>query len=188
MKIARDIQAWEYVPLGPFLGKSFNTLISPWVILMDALEPLRTSPLERWNKITLLPYLQPHRPDSVYNLNLTVKTRPEGSSEKTVISRTSSKNLLFSFPQFIAHHTSNGCKLNPGDLLGTGTISGTERGEFGSLLEITENGKVEREGGGTWLKDGEEVIFEGVGTWEEDGEVRRIGFGECRGVVLPAIL
>ncbi|KAI5838454.1 fumarylacetoacetase [Morchella snyderi] len=185
---ARDVQAWEYVPLGPFTSKSFATSISPWVVLMDALEPFRTAPLQRSDGATpLSQYLREVEENSVYDISLEVLlTTPKGSTY--TISQTSSRNLLYSFPQMIAHHTITGCPLRTGDLLGTGTISGTERESLGSLLEASRNGaeavvlgdgndgeKVER----CWLEDGDEVILKGV-----CGE--GVGFGEVRGVVRPA--
>ncbi|KAH8144882.1 uncharacterized protein LAJ45_11087 [Morchella importuna] len=185
---ARDVQAWEYVPLGPFTSKSFATSISPWVVLMDALEPFRTAPLQRSDGAALLSqYLQEAEKNSVYDINLEILLNtPKGSTY--TISKTSSRNLLYSFPQMIAHHTITGCPMRTGDLLGTGTISGTERESLGSLLEASRNGaeavvlgdgndgeKVER----CWLEDGDEVILKGV-----CGE--GVGFGEVRGVVRPA--
>lgn len=190
--IARDIQAWEYVPLGPFTSKSFATSISPWVVLMDALEPYRARPLERTTDVPLCEYLQEKEQDSVYNINLSVTinsnsplslclspANPAAPAGSQTLCRTSSSNLLYSFPQLIAHHTVTGCPLRTGDLLGTGTISGTDEGSVGSLLEATENGTRPREGGGTFLEDGDEVVMVGVCA-------PGVGFGEVRGRVLPA--
>ncbi|KAG0637630.1 hypothetical protein HOY80DRAFT_1016806 [Tuber brumale] len=180
---ARDIQEWEYVPLGPFVSKSFATSISPWVVLMDALEPLRTRPLERETKVPLLPYLQEANSESVYDIPLTVSIKTQSGTHK--ISQTSSSNLLFSFSQMIAHHTVTGCPLRTGDLLGSGTISGTDTQSLGSLLEMTANGtrKVPLGDSGEvrgFLEDGDVVVL--AGGCGKAG----VGFGECVGEVLPA--
>ncbi|CAZ83245.1 unnamed protein product [Tuber melanosporum] len=155
----RDIQEWEYVPLGPFVSKSFATSISPWVVLMDALEPLRTRPLERETKVPLLPYLQEANSKSVYDIPLTVSIK--------------------------THHTVTGCPLRTGDLLGSGTISGTDTRSMGSLLEMTANGtrKVPLGDSGEFrgfLEDGDVVVL--AGGCGKAG----VGFGECVGEVLPA--
>ncbi|RPA84764.1 fumarylacetoacetase [Ascobolus immersus RN42] len=190
---ARDVQKWEYVPLGPFLGKSFATTISPWVVLMDALEPFRTQLLKRESKVELLDYLKEDEDKGRgYDIGLTVAiSDTDGEKKEWTATSTSSKNLLFSFSQFVVHHTSNGCGLNTGDLMGTGTISGPGgKHEWGSLLEITSDGKNGRGGevGGdrAWLRDGEEVILRGLARSGEGADEIRIGFGECRGVVLKA--
>jgi len=182
---ARDVQAWEYVPLGPFNAKNFGTTVSPWVVLADALEPFRAVSLDAGKRDQLLPYLREKEERNVFDIRLEVELRSESGSGK-VITRTSAKNLLFSFPQMLAHHTSTGCNMNVGDLLGSGTISGTEPGSQGSLLEQTQNGKQpitiadgeER----TFLQDGDEVMLWGV--CGEKGAY--VGFGECRGRILPA--
>ena len=186
---ARDIQAWEYVPLGPFLSKSFGTTISPWIVLTDALEPFLTTGLEPGNRDSLLPYLREGGAENVYDIQLEVELKAAGGSSSgstSTITKTSSKNLLFSFPQMLAHHTINGCAMNAGDLLGSGTISGAENGTLGSMLEQSENGKkafkigeVER----TFLEDGDEVVIRGV--CGESG--RRVGFGDCAGRIVPAV-
>lgn len=181
---ARDIQAWEYVPLGPFNGKNFGTSISPWVVLMDALEPFRTQGI--LNDIESLPYLQERESQNVYNINLRVELTPD-KGEPTTITRTNAQNLLFSFPQMLAHHTVGGCPFKVGDLLGSGTISGTDPGSYGSFLEQSKGGKqaislnagVER----TFLQDGDTVTFSGSCGDEDTGLV---GFGECTGTILPA--
>jgi fumarylacetoacetase len=182
---ARDVQAWEYVPLGPFNAKNFGTSISPWVVLMDALEPFLAKGLDGGKREQLLPYLQEKREGNVYDIRLEVKLKAGTSS--TVISRTSATNLLFSFPQMLTHHTITGCNMSTGDLLGSGTISGTESGSEGSLLEQTAGGKtkvtlhdgIER----TFLEDGDEVTLRGL--CGEEGNY--VGFGECVGKILPAV-
>ncbi|RDW66347.1 hypothetical protein BP6252_09982 [Coleophoma cylindrospora] len=182
---ARDIQTWEYVPLGPFNAKNFATTISPWVVLADALEPFRTSGLP--NETPLLPYLTESRKDSFYDIKLEVDLiTPDGST--TTISRVSAKNLLWSFPQMIAHHSVGGCQMNTGDLLGSGTISGTESNALGSLLEMCQGGKKEIMLAGMdvrkFLKDGDEIVIRGVC---ENEDVGRVGFGECAGRIESAI-
>ncbi|SMQ46919.1 unnamed protein product [Zymoseptoria tritici ST99CH_3D7] len=183
---ARDIQAWEYVPLGPFLAKSFATTISPWVVLMDALEPFKTAGIE--SETEVLPYLQEKDRKSRYAIDLKFSLTPAGEGQdRTTLTKTSAKELLFSFPQMLAHHTVGGCPMKTGDLMGSGTISGTERGEFGSLLELTEGGKreVELNGGQKrrFLEDGDVAVLEGV-CGEEGGLV---GFGECVGRIERAV-
>ncbi|MCJ1439268.1 hypothetical protein MMC27_008660 [Xylographa pallens] len=183
---ARDIQAWEYVPLGPFNAKNFGTSISPWIVLADTLEPFRCRGLE--NKTELLHYLQEGKTNNVYNINLEVDLITS-SGATTTITHTNSKNLLFSFPQMIAHHTVTGCPMRVGDLLGSGTISGTEPGTQGSMLEQCSNGKAtiklnngeER----TFLRDGDTVTMRG---WSVNSDGARVGFGECVGSILPAHL
>ncbi|KAK0615633.1 hypothetical protein B0T17DRAFT_348963 [Bombardia bombarda] len=181
---ARDIQTWEYVPLGPFNGKNFASTISPWVVLADALEPFRTAGIE--NQTPLQDYLKQSRPDNVFDIQLSVDlTTPEGDT--TTIGRTSSKHLMWSFPQMIAHHTLGGCPMRTGDLLGSGTISGPTAGERGSLLEMSEGGKKDVLLYGmdarTFLKDGDSVTLRGfcgvLGA--------RVGFGECRGRIYSAM-
>jgi len=179
---ARDIQAWEYVPLGPFTSKNLGTSISPWVVLADAAIP-RTTGLENTNE--LLPYLKEDRKDNVLDITLEVDLTTETGAKKT-ITKTNSKNLLWSWPQMIAHHTITGCSLQPGDLFGSGTISGTESGTEGSLLEQTKGGKTvvmlgqeERK----FLQDGDTLAIRG---WAgKDGA--RIGFGEVSGTVLAPL-
>lgn len=182
---ARDIQAWEYVPLGPFNSKNFGTSISPWVVLMDALEPFATDGLK--NDTRLLPYLDEKARQSHYAIDLSVAlTTPSGS--RTTITRTSATQLLFSFPQMLAHHTIGGCPFNVGDLMGSGTISGESRAEKGALLEQTENGKheLELESGEkrTFLEDGDTVTLSGVCGTDEGALV---GFGDCIGTIQPAL-
>merc|ERR1712000_713434 len=180
---ARDIQAWEYVPLGPFTAKNLGTSISPWVVLVDALEGAKGPGIKNDNE--LLPYLKQKAQDNVLGIDLEVDLIT-AAGNKTTISRTNSKNLLWSWPQMIAHHTITGCNLRPGDLFGSGTISGTESGTEGSLLEQTKGGKMvvnvedeERK----FLLDGDSIVIRG---WAgKDGE--RIGFGEVGGQILAPL-
>jgi len=182
---ARDIQAWEYVPLGPFNSKNFGTTISPWVVLMDALEPFAADGIT--NDTQVLPYLNEKGPKSHYSIDLSVSlTTASGNTSN--IGKTTAKNLLFSFPQMLAHHTIGGCPFNVGDLLGSGTISGESKSEKGCLLEQTDNGKTEisLEGGEKrkFLENGDQVTITGCcGT--EDGAL--VGFGECTGKIEPAV-
>jgi fumarylacetoacetase len=182
---ARDIQAWEYVPLGPFNAKNFGTTISPWVVLIDALEPFRAPGLEPGDRESLLPYLQEKKAANNYNIRLEVEIKNAGG-KPTHITSTNATNLLFSFPQMVAHHTITGCNLNTGDLLGSGTISGTEPGTQGSLLENTNGGKQPITlADGTkrvFLEDGDEVTLRGFAG--EEGSY--VGFGDCVGTILPA--
>ena len=182
---ARDIQAWEYVPLGPFNSKNFGTTISPWVVLMDALEPYASTGIQ--NNTGVLPYLDEKDRKSHFAIDLAVSlTTAAGATSK--IAETSGKNLLFSFPQMLAHHTVGGCPFNVGDLMGSGTISGESKSEKGCLLEQTENGKIEVELGGgekrKFLEDGDTITITGV-CGREDGAL--VGFGECNGKIEPAI-
>ncbi|KAF6825221.1 fumarylacetoacetase [Colletotrichum plurivorum] len=181
---ARDIQAWEYVPLGPFTSKNLGTSISPWVVLADALEGSKTAGIA--NDTELQPYLREGKKDNVLGIELEVDLIT-AKDNKTTISRTNSKNLLWSWPQMIAHHTITGCNLRPGDLLGSGTISGTESGTEGSILEQTQGGKqaVKLTGGEErkFLQDGDTVIIRG---WAgEKGAL--VGFGEVSGRIEAAL-
>jgi len=162
---ARDIQRWEYQPLGPFLSKSFATSISPWVITMEALEPYRTaSPVQ--DPIPL-PYLVPPA-NTAFDITLEVWL------SGVLVSRTSFAGMYWTLAQMIAHHSANGCPLRPGDLIGSGTVSGPEEFNRGCLLER----------GTGFLRDGDEVILRG---WCERPGFARIGLGECRGRVLSAL-
>ncbi|KAN0081821.1 hypothetical protein V8E54_003119 [Elaphomyces granulatus] len=177
---ARDIQAWEYIPLGPFNGKNFATTVTPWVILMDALETFRTPGLEPANRESLLPYLREKRLNNCFDIHLEFELKNSGG-RPTIVSKTNSSNVLFSFPQMLAHHTITGCNMNPGDLLGSGTISGNVPGTQGSLLEQTNGGKRPiKLADGTerlFLEDGDEVVLRGM-CGKEGGYV---GFGDCVG-------
>ena len=191
---ARDIQTWEYQPLGPFLAKNFATTISPWVVTMEALEPFRTRAYHRPpGDPAPLPYLdsasnrQHGGIDAVVEVFiLTERMRGAGLAAQRV-SRSRMADLYWTVAQMFAHHTSNGCNLRPGDLFATGTISGPGKDARGCLLELTWRGAepLTLPGGETrkFLEDGDEVIMRGY--CERPGTTR-IGFGECRGVVLPA--
>ncbi|XP_040825404.1 fumarylacetoacetase isoform X2 [Ochotona curzoniae] len=182
---ARDIQQWEYVPLGPFLGKSFGTTISPWVVPMDALLPFAVPNPEQDPKP--LPYLCHDRPYT-FDINLSVALKGNGMSQATTICRSNFKHMYWTMLQQLTHHSVNGCNLRPGDLLASGTISSSEPGSFGSLLELTWRGTKPIELGQghtrTFLLDGDEVILTGYC----QGDGYRVGFGQCSGKVLPALL
>ena len=178
---ARDIQQWEYMPLGPFNAKTFGTSISPWVVTLEALEPFRcASPVQEPQP---LPYLRENTANN-YDINLQVAIAADGS--ETVIANTNFKHMYWSMMQQLTHHTITGCNMRVGDLMGSGTISGTEKDSRGSLLELTWNTTepLTLEGGEQrgFLEDGDTVIMRGH--CQKDG--LRIGFGEVRGTVLPA--
>jgi fumarylacetoacetase len=182
---ARDIQAWEYQPLGPFLGKSFATSMSPWIVTLDALEPYRTAmPARAEGDPKPLDYL---RDDVAFDVTVEVWLKTAKMTEPVRLSRGNVRDMYWTIGQLVAHHTSNGCNLQPGDLLATGTISGETKQSRGSMLELSWRGSepLELPSGEqrTFLEDGDEVILRGY--CERDG-LPRIGFGECRGVVLPA--
>ena len=182
---ARDIQAWEYVPLGPFNAKNFATTITPWVVLMDALEPFRTTGLDEGKRDQLLPYLREKKVQNAYDMKLEVElTNAAGST--TTVAKTNAKNLLYSFPQMLAHHSVAGCNMNAGDLLGSGTISGAQPGELGSFLENTNGGKnpIKLADGSerVFLQDGDKVVLRGM--CGEEGSY--VGFGDCSAVIQPA--
>lgn len=180
---ARDIQAWEYQPLGPFQAKATATSISPWIVTKAALEPFRVACPER--EFELLPHLKDTGP-MLYNIDLDVRLAPEGKAAST-IARTNYREMYYSAPQQLAHHTTSGCPMNPGDLLGSGTISGATKPERGSLLELSWGGKepLQLETGETrsFLEDGDTLTLTGMA--RGDGYV--IGFGECTGQILPAL-
>jgi fumarylacetoacetase len=191
---ARDLQSWEYQPLGPFLAKNFATSISPWVVTMDALAPFRVPAFPRPpGDPTPLPYLTGASDRSQGGLDvqleawlLTPRMRARGDNPHR-LSSGNFRDMYWTLAQLLTHHASNGCNLQPGDLLGSGTVSGAADSSRGCLLELTARGTAplrlpngeERH----YLEDGDEVILRGFA--ERDG-ARRIGFGECRGVVLPA--
>lgn len=180
---ARDIQAWEYQPLGPFQSKVFATSISPWVVTKAALESFRVATPER--EKPLLPYLHENRP-LLYDIELEVLMQAEGAPQATSISATNYSKMYYSAAQQLAHHAIGGCKMTTGDLLGSGTISGPEKSGFGSLLEITWGGKepLTLNGGETrtFIEDGDTLTLTGYAR----GEDYRIGFGACVGTVLPS--
>jgi fumarylacetoacetase len=191
---ARDIQAWEYQPLGPFLAKSFATTISPWVVTLDALEPFRVPPFQRPSgDPSPLPYLDSpaNRRRGGVDVTLEVSLRTAGMRAAGLaphrVSSSRMKDLYWSLAQMLTHHTSNGCNLRPGDLFATGTISGPGKDARGCLLELTWRGAepITLPTGETrkFLEDGDEVIMRGY--CERPGTAR-IGFGECQGLVIPA--
>lgn len=180
---ARDIQAWEYQPLGPFQAKATATTISPWIVTAAALNPFRVSTPTR--DVPLLPYLEEPEP-MLYDISLEVGLAPEAGPE-TVIARTNYREMYYSAAQQLCHHTTSGCPMRVGDLLGSGTISGPEKGSRGSLLELSWGGKepIDLADGGTrsFLEDGDTVILRGAAK----GKDHRVGFGACSGTVLQAL-
>jgi len=191
---ARDFQAWEYVPLGPFLAKNFHSTISPWVITPEALAPFRTAqPMRDAADPTPLPYLWDEKNQAggalALDLSVTLSTtrmRDQGLPD-FALSHGPSSNMYWTPAQIVTHHASNGCNLQPGDLLGTGTISGPDRSACGSLLEISRGGAepITLPSGEqrTFLEDGDEVVL--TATARREG-FASIGFGECRARILPA--
>ena len=179
---ARDIQAWEYVPLGPFLGKNFGSSMSAWIVTLDALEPFRIpSPVQ---EPAVLPYLQQNG-EHHFDIQLEAGITPADGKE-TVICRTNFKNMYWSMAQQLAHHTVNGCNVRAGDLMASGTISGDTPESYGSLLELAWKGtKPLKLADGTerkFILDGDRVVIRGH--CEKDGV--RIGFGAVEGTILPA--
>ncbi len=180
---ARDIQTWEYVPLGPFLAKNFASTISPWVVTLDALEPFRVKGYEQEPKV--LPYLE-YKGNKNIDINLEVYLQPENSMATKVCS-SNYKYMYWTMEQQLAHHTVNGCNMNVGDMLASGTISGPEPHEYGSFLELTWRGtkplKLSDGSERKFVNDGDTIILKGY--CKKDSV--RIGFGECRAKVLPAV-
>ncbi|WP_127106562.1 fumarylacetoacetase [Pararhodobacter zhoushanensis] len=180
---ARDIQAWEYVPLGPFQAKATATTISPWIVTKAALAPFRAPTPER--EKPLLAYLEEPRP-MLYNIDLRVELAPQGGTA-TEIARTNYTQMYYSAAQQLAHHTTSGCPMRVGDLLGSGTISGPTKDSRGSMLELSWSGKepITLDGGETrsFLEDGDTLTLKG--TCHGDGY--SIGFGDCTGRILPAL-
>jgi fumarylacetoacetase len=192
---ARDIQAWEYQPLGPFLAKSFATSLSPWVVTMEALAPFRTAAFARAEGDPLpLPYLfDPNDQeqgglDLWLDVSLLSARMREAGTGPLVLGRSNFRDMYWTMAQMLAHHASNGCNLRAGDLLASGTVSGADKSARGCLLELTARGKdpitlptgEQRK----FLEDGDEVILRGFA--ERDG-FRRIGLGSCRGTILPTV-
>jgi fumarylacetoacetase len=191
---ARDVQAWEYQPLGPFLAKSFATSISPWIVTMEALAPFRIPAFARPGDDPVpLPHLTSPVDQAEGGIDLRMEVlicterMREAGAKAFRLTDSNFRHSYWTPAQMLAHHTSNGCNLNPGDLFGSGTMSGTERSSFGSLIEITSRGKepvrVSEGETRTFLEDGDEIIFRG--RCERSGYAS-IGLGECRGIVLPA--
>ena len=180
---ARDIQAWEYQPLGPFQAKATATSISPWIVTKAALEPFRCATPER--EVELLPHLKDTGP-MLYDIDLGVTLAPEGKPPST-IAETNYNQMYYSAAQQLAHHTTSGCPMNPGDLLGSGTISGPTKSERGSLLELSWGGKepitLDTGETRTFLEDGDTLTLHGAAK----GDGYTIGFGDCSGKVLPAL-
>lgn len=191
---ARDIQSWEYQPLGPFLAKNFHTTVSPWVVTVEALAPFRIAqPPRPEGDPVPLPYLMDPDDQAHGAIGLTLEVHLSTERMRVAglaphrLSRGQASAMYWTVQQIVAHHASNGCDLNPGDLIGTGTLSGPDRESFGSLLELSEGGRapLALPGGETrsFLEDGDEVSFRAVAAAE--GFVP-IGFGACRAMVLPA--
>jgi fumarylacetoacetase len=180
---ARDIQQWEYVPLGPFQAKAFATSISPWIVTREALEPFRLQGPKQ--EPEPLAYLKQSRANN-YDMELDVALRANGMNRPQTICRTNFKYMYWSSVQQLVHHASSGCAMNVGDLLGSGTISGPEKNQRGSLLEISWNGTepIELDGGvkRTFLEDGDSLVMRG---WCQ-GDGFRVGFGEVEGTIVAA--
>ena len=182
---ARDIQKWEYVPLGPFNAKTFASEVSPWIVTMDALVPFKTAcPIQEPKPLA---YLNEKDSNNSYDIHLSVELLPENSDSATVVCETNFKYMYWSMAQQLTHHTITGCKVEVGDMMGSGTISGPTPDSYGSMLEIAWNATkpVTLKGGETrsFIEDGDTVIMKGYS--EKDGI--RVGFGEVRGKVLPAL-
>ncbi len=180
---ARDIQAWEYQPLGPFQAKATATSISPWIVTKAALEPFRCDTPER--EYDLLDHLKDCGP-MLYDLDLEVTLAPEGQTA-TTIARTNYNEMYYSAAQQLAHHTTSGCPMNTGDLLGSGTISGPDKENRGSLLELSWGGKepmtLDTGETRTFIEDGDTLTLKG----NAKGDGFTIGFGDCTGTILPAL-
>jgi len=179
---ARDIQKWEYVPLGPFLGKNFGTSISPWVVTLDALEPFRVASPKQEPEV--LDYLK-RKEDWGIDLKLEFAIKTPKMTEAEVISKTNFKYMYWDMAQQLAHHSVNGCAMNTGDLFGSGTISGPTPDSYGSMLELTEGGKkpIQLNDGSerTFLQDGDCAVITGYC----QAENYRVGFGEVSGLIVP---
>jgi len=190
---ARDIQAWEYQPLGPFLSKNFASTVSPWVVTLEALAPYRVAfnrPAEDPQPLSYLDSAA-NRSEGAFDIQLQVglqtpRMREAGEVDATIC-RTSYRHAYWTIAQMVTHHTVNGCNLQPGDLFGSGTLSGPTLDQAGALIELTTGGKhpltLPNGETRTWLEDGDAVVIRG---WCEQAGAARIGFGECVGTVLPA--
>ncbi|MDH7797700.1 MULTISPECIES: fumarylacetoacetase [unclassified Beijerinckia] len=180
---ARDIQQWEYVPLGPFQGKAFASTLGAWIVTKEALEPFAIHGPKQDPEP--LPYLRQDKPHN-YDIHLEVELKPANATRGTVISVSNFKYMYWSSAQQLAHHSSSGCAMSVGDLIGSGTISGPDKGSYGSMLELSWGGKepIELVEGGTrtFLEDGDTITLRGYA----QGEGYRIGFGEASGQILPA--
>jgi fumarylacetoacetase len=179
---ARDIQRWEYVPLGPFLAKNFGSVVSPWVVTLDALEPFRVAGPAQEPKV--LPYLG-YQGQKHLDIALEVSIQPE-NGEETIVSESNFRHMYWNMNQQLAHHTVNGCNIRCGDMIASGTISGPAEGSFGSMLEIAWKGprpvKMKDGSERTFIQDNDKVIIRGRAS--KDGV--RVGFGACEGLILPA--
>ena len=179
---ARDIQRWEYAPLGPFLGKNFASSVSPWIVTLDALEPFRTASPKPEKEV--LPYLE-FTGKKTFDINLEVSIKPE-NKEETVVSKSNFKHLYWNMSQQLAHHPINGCPVNSGDMMGSGTISGPTPKSYGSMLELSWKGskpvKLKEGGDRKFIEDKDTVIVRGH--CEKTGAAR-IGFGEISTKILP---
>ncbi|KUO68228.1 MAG: fumarylacetoacetase, partial [Lutibacter sp. BRH_c52] len=182
---ARDIQKWEYVPLGPFLGKSFASTMSPWIITMDALEPFKCKGPKQ--ETGLLPYLQQKNTENSFDIKLKATLETE-NGDLNLLTESNFKYLYWSMSQQLAHHTSNGCNVRAGDLMGSGTISGPTKNSYGSMLELTWGGKepivLKDKTTRTFFNDGDNVIIRGYCK----NDTIRIGFGKCTGKIMPAMV
>jgi len=180
---ARDIQAWEYQPLGPFQGKAFGTSISPWIVTNGALEPFRTSVPPRDKE--LLPYLKETKP-GLYDIELEVLMQPEGADKPSTLSKTNYSRMYYSAAQQLTHHAVGGCGMRTGDLIGSGTISGPTKSEYGSLMEMSWAGRepftLDSGEQRSWIEDGDTMTL--CGNARGDGYT--IGFGDCVGQIRPA--
>ena len=191
---ARDIQAWEYQPLGPFLSKNFASTISPWIVTLEALSPYRVAFTRPTDAPQPLPYLDSpaNSAQGALDIQLEVllqtQTMRQQDQAATRLTHTSYRHSYWTVAQIVAHHTVNGCNLQPGDLLGTGTLSGPKLDEAGALIELTVGGKqpftLPNGESRTYLVDGDAVVLRG---WCEKAGAARIGFGQCVGTVLPAL-
>lgn len=181
---ARDIQGWEYQPLGPFQGKAFGTSISPWIVTAAALEAFRAPTPEREKE--LLPYLDGSK-DGLYDIELQVLMQPEGAEKASVVGETNYTRMYYSAAEQLCHHAIGGCAMNVGDLLGSGTISGPTKTEYGSLMEMSWAGRepFTLDTGETrgFIEDGDTLTLRG----NARGDGFTIGFGDCTGKILPAV-
>lgn len=181
---ARDIQGWEYQPLGPFQGKAFGTTISPWIVTAAALESFRAPTPDR--DVQLLPYLDGTK-DGLFNIELEVLMQPETASEPSMIAKTNYSRMYYSAAEQLCHHAIGGCAMNVGDLLGSGTISGPKRDEYGSLMELSWAGRepfmLKTGETRSFIEDGDTLTLRG----NARGDGFTIGFGDCTGKILPAV-
>jgi fumarylacetoacetase len=179
---ARDIQQWEYAPLGPFAGKNFASTISPWIVMLDALKPFQIAGVEQQPHV--LPYLA-FEGKKNFDINLEISLQPD-YKEMSTISKTNFKHMYWNVVQQLAHHTMNGCNIQIGDVYASGTISGPTHDSYGSLLELTWNGtqplKLSDGSERKFIEDGDTITMRGYAL----NENIRIGFGECTGKILPA--